>query len=99
MMASYEALFEDEDDIFGGTPESKYWDIHKQLSADLVRFEFDEIIAKMAAMEQMLMEHYNEDDLDKLVDRYIASNPQIIDNRKKSLYMEYAGRLIYKLAD
>jgi hypothetical protein len=98
-MGSYEALFEDEDDIFGGTPESKYWDIHKQLSSDLVRFEFDEIISKMAAMEQMLMEHHDEEDLNKLVDRYIASNPQIIDSRKKSLYMEYAGRLIYKLAD
>ena len=26
-MANYEALFEDENNIFGGTPESKYHDI------------------------------------------------------------------------
>ncbi|AFV97117.1 MULTISPECIES: DUF2018 family protein [unclassified Sulfuricurvum] len=98
-MASYDALFEDEDDIFGGTPESKYWDIVKQVSTDIARYEFDTMIAKMAAMEQMLMEKYDEESLDKVIDRHICSNESAIENRKKSLYMEYAGRLIYKLSD
>lgn len=98
-MANYEALFEDENDIFGGTPQSKYWDISKQLSEDLVRYEFDEIITKIAVMEKMLMEHHDEDMLDKLVERYAISNQEEIELHKKSLYMEYAGRLIYKLAD
>ena len=30
MSNKYAALFEDEDDIFAGTPESKYWDIANQ---------------------------------------------------------------------
>ncbi len=98
-MGSYDALFEDEEDIFGGTPESKYWDIVKQVSPDIARYEFDSMIAKMAAMEQMLMEHHDEESLDKIIDRYIFSNEGIIEERKKSLYMEYAGRLIYKLSD
>lgn len=98
-MGSYDALFEDEEDIFGGTPESKYWDIVKQVSPDIARYEFDSMIAKMAAMEQMLMEHHDEEGLDKIIDRYIFSNEGIIEERKKSLYMEYAGRLIYKLSD
>lgn len=98
-MATYEALFEDENDIFGGTPESKYWDIQGQLSTDLVRFEFDDMIAKMAAMEMMLMQHHDEEELDTLINRYILSNSEVIHERKKSLYMEYAGRLIYKLSE
>ncbi|HEX5329781.1 DUF2018 family protein [Sulfuricurvum sp.] len=98
-MASYDALFEDENDIFGGTPESKYWDIVKQVSPDIARDEFDSIIAKMAAMEQMLMEQHDEEELDKIIDRHIFANASTIETRKKSLYMEYAGRLIYKLSD
>lgn len=98
-MASYDALFEDEDDIFGGTPESKYWDIVKQVSPDIARHEFDTIIAKMAAMEMMLMEQHDEETLDKVIERYIFANESMIENRKKNLYMEYAGRLIYKLSD
>lgn len=98
-MASYDALFEDEDDIFGGTPESKYWDIVKQVSPDIARHEFDTMIAKMAAMELMLMEQHDEESLNKIIDRHICSNEKMIENRKKSLYMEYAGNLIYKLSD
>ena len=98
-MASYDALFEDEDDIFGGTPESKYWDIVKQVSPDIARDEFDTMMAKMAAMEQMLMEHHDEELLDKIIERYVFTNESLIEQRKKSLYMEYAGRLIYKLSD
>lgn len=98
-MASYDALFEDEDDIFGGTPESKYWDIVSQVSPDIARHEFDTMIAKMAAMEMMLMEQHDEESLNKIIERYIFSNEKMIENRKKSLYMEYAGNLIYKLSD
>lgn len=98
-MASYDALFEDEDDIFGGTPESKYWDIVKQVSPDIARHEFDTMMAKMAAMEMMLMEQHDEESLNKIIERYIFSNEKMIENRKKSLYMEYAGNLIYKLSD
>lgn len=98
-MATFDALFEDENDIFGGTPQSKYWDISKQLGDDVVKAEFDEIITKIAAMERMLMEHYGEETLDRAINTYAFENSIAIDEHKKSLYMEYAGRLIYKLSD
>ena len=98
-MAPYAALFEDEDDIFSGTPQSKYWDIAAQITPERVEHEFDLILTKMAAMEEMLMAHHDEESLDKIVRRYTLANPQAVENRKKSLYMEYAGNLIYQLAD
>jgi hypothetical protein len=49
-MNKYDALFEDEDDIFGGTPVSKYWDINKQISEDLMKDEFDGIVERLAVM-------------------------------------------------
>ena len=98
-MSKYDVLFEDEDDIFGGSPQSKYWDIAMQVSEDLYRYDFDEILTKIAVMEKMLMQQHGEEDLDKIVTRYALMNPEEIEAHKKSLYMEYAGRLIYKLSD
>ena len=98
-MPKYEALFEDENDIFGGSPQSKYWDIATQVSEDLYRYDFDEIMTKIAVMEKMLMQHHDENELDRIIDTYAIMNQSEIEAHKKSLYMEYAGRLIYKLSD
>ncbi|MBN2870834.1 MAG: DUF2018 family protein [Campylobacterales bacterium] len=98
-MSRFEALFEDEDDIFRGSPQSKYWDIANQVSEDLYRYDFDEIMTKIAVMEKMLMQHHDEEELDRIIDTYAIMNQSEIEEHKKSLYMEYAGRLIYKLSD
>ncbi|HEX5623398.1 MAG TPA: DUF2018 family protein [Sulfuricurvum sp.] len=98
-MSKYDALFEDENDIFGGTPQSKYWDIATQVSEDLYRYDFDEIMTKIAVMEKMLMQHHDEEELNRIIDSYAIMNQAEVDDHKKSLYMEYAGRLIYKLSD
>ena len=45
-MANYEALFEDEENIFGGTPQSKFWDIALQASDEIVKEEFEKIMQK-----------------------------------------------------
>lgn len=98
-MSRFEALFEDENDIFNGTPQSKYWDIAKQVSEDLYQYDFDEILTKIAVMEKMLMQQHDEDELNRIIDNYAIMNQSEIETHKKSLYMEYAGRLIYKLSD
>lgn len=98
-MSNYDALFEDEDDIFGGTPQSKYWDIAGQSDKEVVKHEFDAMIEKIAIMESMLSEQYDYDDLDKVVARYGIEHAEEVDHLKKSIYMDYAGRLIYSLSD
>ena len=98
-MSKYDALFEDETDIFGGTPKSKYWDIYNQISSDLAQDEFDKMLEKIAVMESMLTESIDEDLLDKKVSQYMLEHASEIEERKKSLYMEYAGELIYRVSD
>lgn len=98
-MANFEALFEDEDDIFGGTPQSKYWDISKQISEDLLQFEFDDVVMRLAVMEKMLMKMHDEEMLDQIIKNYVYENGDEIELYKKSIYMELAGKLIYRLAD
>ena len=53
-MANYEALFEDEDNIFGGTPQSKYHDIANQANNEIVEDELEKIIERYAYMEILL---------------------------------------------
>lgn len=98
-MNKFDALFEDEDDIFGGSPKSKYWDISNQISKDLMQDEFDDVIMRLAVMEKMLMKIHDEEMLDKIIKNYYYENVDEIEVLKKSMYMELAGKLIYRLAD
>lgn len=98
-MGKFDALFEDEDDIFGGSPKSKYWDISNQMSKDLMEDEFDDLVMRLAVMEKMLMKIHDEEMLDKIVKNYYYENTDEIEVVKKSIYMELAGKLIYRLAD
>jgi flagellar motor switch protein FliM len=98
-MGKFDALLEDEDDIFGGTPVSKYWDIFRQISEDLQEHEFDGIIERIAVMEHMLSESHDYEELDKIIKRHAFANQGHIDELKKSLYMELAGQLIFRMAD
>jgi hypothetical protein len=95
----YEALFEDEEDIFGGTPKSKYWDIAAQTNEEVVAEEFDFLLQKMAAMEAMLSEHHSYDTLDTTVERFIYENQSKIEELKKNIYMDLAGKLVYRHSD
>ena len=98
-MSKYDALFEDEADIFGGTPSSKYWDIANQTNDELVRDEFDKLMEKVAAMEAMLSEVHEYDELDRIIKNYVYANLDKINEMKKSVYMELAGKLIYRVSD
>ncbi len=98
-MGKFDALFEDEDDIFAGTPESRYWDIHSQLSQDLIKDEFDGIVQRLAVMESMLAKVHDLEDIDRAVQSYALENMSEIEEMKKSVYMELAGQLIYRVAE
>ncbi|MEA2018618.1 MAG: DUF2018 family protein [Campylobacterota bacterium] len=96
-MANYEALFEDEDNIFGGSPQSKFWDIANTASNDVVRDQMDKFIEKFAAMEKMLMKEHGEEELNGVVNKYIFENSMEIENHKKSAYVELAGEIVIRL--
>jgi len=98
-MKNYDALFEDEEDLFGGTPQSKYWTTAKQLQDDVLQKQFDTMLDRVAAMEKMLMSQIGEEQLDSQVKAYIAQNTQEVEAHKKSLYLEYTGEFIYALSE
>jgi hypothetical protein len=98
-MGKWEALFEDEDNMFGGTPQSKYWDIATQANDEIVKEEFDKIMEKYAALELMLRELNDNDDLkvDRALSQYIFENAKEVENHKKGLYIEFTGEIVCRL--
>ena len=96
-MANYEALFEDEDNIFGGTPESKYHDIASQANEDIVKDEFNKIVQKFAIMEAMLREIDENDDLDNRIAQHGFERSDEVENMKKGLYIEFTGNIVMRL--
>lgn len=93
----YEALFEDEDNIFGGTPQSKLWDIMNTASDDLVKDQFDQFVEKFAVMEKLLEKHYEEEELQNIIKTYPIENGMELENHKKSLYVELTGDIVCRL--
>jgi hypothetical protein len=89
---------EDEDDIFMGSPKSKFFDIIQQASEDVVRDEMDKIIEKFAVMEILLSKEQGEHfDIDKMLYQYAFENADEVEKMKKGLYMEFAGEIICRL--
>lgn len=98
-MGKFDQLFEDEDGLFGGTPQRRYWEIFNQLNPEISEGAFDELIERMAVMEKMLMQQHGEEELAGVVKRYYVENMSEVEDHKTSLYMELAGELIYKISD
>ncbi len=90
---SYAALFEDEDDIFGGSPRSKFMDVVFNANNDIVRQELENFIEKVAVMELMLEEHVGED-IDRAVENYKAAHLDEVSTKTKSLYVELMGAVL-----
>ncbi len=96
-MGNYEALFEDEDNIFGGTPESKYHDIATQANDEIVKDEFNKIVQKFAIMEAMLRDFDDAGDLDNRIAQYGFEKSMEVENMKKGLYIEFTGNIVMRL--
>jgi len=95
MSSKYSALFEDEDDIFLGSPVSKLMDIVFTANNDVVRFDLENFIRHRAALEMVLNEHLG-DDFHEQVERYIVENRDEVETKTKSLCIELTGEIVSK---
>ena len=93
-MSNYAALFEDEADIFGGSPKSKFMDVLFNANNDIVRAELEKFMEKAATMELMLEEQLKTDDVEDAIKQYYFANQDECDNKTKSLYIEMMGAIL-----
>lgn len=92
---AYEALFEDEDDIFGGSPRSKFMDVVFNANNDVVRYELEQLVEKTAIME-LLLEKYIDEDIGQAILNYKFSNSMEAETKIKSLFVELMGDILSK---
>ena len=94
-MGKYAALFEDEDDVFLGTPESKLMDVIFTANNDVVRHDLTEFIRRRAAMELILNDKFG-DYFDKEIDAIMFTRADEIEEKMKSLCIELTGEIVSK---
>ncbi|NPA60481.1 MAG: DUF2018 family protein [Epsilonproteobacteria bacterium] len=94
-MSKYSALFEDEDDVFLGSPTSKLMDIIFNANNDVVRFDLENFIKRRAALEMVLEEQLGENYGEK-IDRFMVENRDDVESKMKSLSIELMGEIVSK---
>jgi len=87
-------LFEDEDDIFQGSPKSKFLDIVFNANRDLVHNELARLMERMAVMELMLQEQLGEEDIDAQVRRCEFERADDVEMMAKNLYIISVGNVL-----
>ena len=91
-------FLEDEDDIFVGSPKSKYFDISNHANDEIVQDEFDKLLEKLAVMEILLSKDKEMDfDINKVIKQYAFENMDEVEQMKKGLYIELTGDIVCRL--
>ena len=91
-------FLEDEDDIFTGTPKSKYFDVVRQANNEIVEDEFDKLLEKMAVMELLLSKDKDVDfDINQVIRNFVFENLDEVEQMKKGLYVELTGDIVCRL--
>ena len=89
---------EDDDDIFFGSPKSKFFDILEQTHRDLVEDEIDKVFEKLAILELIVSKDKDEDfDINSYINEFKLDNLSEVNSSKKGLYMEVSGDIISRL--
>ena len=98
-MSTFKDWFsEDEDDIFMGSPKSKFFDVSREASKDIVEEEIDKIVEKLAVLEMIISEGKGESfDINQYIQDYTLDNMAEVTAMKKGLYVEFTGEIICRL--
>lgn len=85
----------EEDELFGGTPQKKYFDILFTANRNLVEDHITTNLERIAAMELLMEEMMGEDkDIEKIVRNFVVMNQEKIDNRMMDLYINGMGDIV-----
>ena len=89
---------EDEDDNFMGSPKSKFFDVSREASKDIVEDEIDKIVEKLAVLEMIISQDKGENfDINDFIKEYTLENYEKVKAMKKGLYVEFTGEIICRL--
>lgn len=85
-------FFDEDDDIFGGTPKSKFFDIVYNANRNLVEFELEKMVERYVAMETLLEE--KDEDFYHKIDSHILENQDKTDMSKNDFFIKFVGDVL-----
>jgi hypothetical protein len=88
----FAALLEDENDIFGGSPKSKFMDVIFNANNDIVRQELQKMVYEMAAMELALEKQGI--DTQSIVRQMQFEHGGEVEDNAKNIYMNVMGNIL-----
>ena len=88
-------LFDDDDDGFlSTTPKENFFQVIRTANHNIVELEIDRLIERLAVAEKMLEDQGLEEEYEQQVRSLPIAEPQEIENRKNSLYIETVGSIV-----
>ena len=90
----YEALFEDEGDIFGGSPRSKFMDVVFNANRSVAENELQKLIERLAAMEKLLEETMDDATLERRIKQLQFEEADAVNALAKEIYIESMGSIL-----
>ncbi len=85
----------EDDDIFGGKPEKKFFDIVFNANRNLVQDELNNSVRKIATLELLLEEMLGEGkDTDAIINNYVFNNQDKVNQRVNNIYIEMMGNVL-----
>ena len=89
--------FNEDDDLFGGTPEKKYFDIIFNANRNLVEYSLTENLKRMSILETLLEERLEEGtDIDQMITAYFLNNQTKVEDDLKNAYIHGMGDILTK---
>lgn len=90
----YSALFEDEDDIFLGSPQSKFEDTMFNANRNVAINELNSMVQKIAMLEMLLEDKYDAEELEKKLREMTLVESEAVETKAKSIYIELTGNIL-----
>ncbi len=88
-------IFEDEDDIFMGSPKSKFLEIVYNANRNIAEAELLQLVERIAALELLLEERgMDADELDNVLKTLMFEKAAEIDETTKNIYMDCVGKIL-----
>ena len=87
-------LFEDEDDLFQGSPKSKFLDIVYNASRDLASLELVALVERIATLELMLEEQLGREIEEHELKGYAFEHSAQVDALSKNIYIHSVANVL-----
>jgi glucosamine 6-phosphate synthetase-like amidotransferase/phosphosugar isomerase protein len=84
----------DDDDYMMTTPKENFFQVLRTANQNIVENELEKLIERLAVAERMLEEKGMEEEYEAQVRALPVTDPEEIENRKNSLFIETVGNIV-----